>query len=267
MKYQCFRNYKKAPDKGGSYWENVDFAEHRQLTFYQTSYHYLLKHHPPPARLLEAGCGIGRWLIPLANHGYDVIGIEIEAEAIKTIRKNHYSADLALVQADIFNMSFPDRTFDVVLSLGVLEHFEDPVLQKKAIFEHIRVLKDTGIFFLTVPHFSFVRFLVHMPFLKVVSLVHLAKRKTHYFSEYRYSKSEVTKIIEKCGLKVKNIVYDDLLEPYNFGLTIDYPIRNLFRAKDVQYKANRLGNKVFEILWRIHPKLVSGGIGLICQKL
>ncbi|MCD4680115.1 MAG: glycosyltransferase [Bacteroidales bacterium] len=35
---------------------------------------------------------------------------------------------------------------------------------------------------------------------------------------------------------------------------------------DVLYKANKTGNFIFSFLWKIHPILVSGGIGFICQK-
>jgi len=266
LKYQCFKNFKQHPEKGGDYWKNVNYDEHLKLTSHQTSYRYLLKQYPPPQKLLEAGCGIGRWVIPLLNNEYDVVGIDIEGEALNTVKKNHAAKNLALVQGDVFNMSFPDKTFDIVLSLGVLEHFEDPSIQKKAILEHVRVLKDKGIFLITVPHLSFVRFIFHIPFLKLVSLVHLLKRKSHYFSEYRYTKPEFGRILKNCQLNVIDIVYDDLLEPYNFGLTVDYPLRKLFRTSKIQYKANKFGNKVFKLMWRMHPKLVSGGIGFICQK-
>lgn len=53
--------------------------------------------------------------------------------------------------ADCRNLPFADNTFDIVYSLGVVEHFPET---KIAIYEHCRVLKPGGYFFLTTPHLS-----------------------------------------------------------------------------------------------------------------
>jgi 2-polyprenyl-3-methyl-5-hydroxy-6-metoxy-1,4-benzoquinol methylase len=266
MKYKCFRKVEKSPQQGGDYWRDADFNEHLNLTYYQTTFLHLLKTYPPPQKILEAGCGIGRWVIPLSREKYDVTGIEIEQEAINIIKQNYSARNLTLVQGDIFQMDFPDKTFDIVLSLGVLEHFEDLAVLKKAIYEHKRVLMDNGILFITVPHISYIRLLFHIPFLWLVTLVRFFKGKKQYFTEYRYSLRGFRRILEKSNLKVTHIVYDDLKDPYNFGLTVDYPIKRLFASKKVQFKANKMGNVFFKLLWRIHPKIVSGGIGFICKR-
>lgn len=267
MKYKIYKREKKNETAGGSYWRGADFKEHLKLTSFQTTYIYLLNNYPPPQKILEAGCGLGRWVIPLSEKNYDVTGIEIEEEAINTIKKNYNADNLNLVNGNIFNMKFADKTFDLILSLGVLEHFEDEAVQKKAILEHIRVLKDEGTFLITVPNLSFLRFIIHMPYTILLSFVRLLKRKKQYFAEYRYTTKEFKKNLEKCGLKIVDIVYDELLPPYNFGLIVDYPINRLFRSKDgVEYKMNKTGNMLFKFLWKINPKLVSGGTGYICRK-
>ena len=265
MKYKCFRKVQKNPTKGGDYWRDADFNEHLKLTANQTAYQYLLKNYPPPRKILEAGCGLGRWVIALSKEGYDVTGIEIYEEALNTIKKNYTADNLTLVHGDIFNMNFPDESFDVITSLGVFEHFEDPGIQKEAIMEHKRVLKKNGILLITVPYLSFIRFIVHIPFVKLVSLVRLLKKKKQFFSEYRYGKKEFKKIIENCQLKVVDVVYDDLLPPYNFGL-MDYPIRKICKNGEEPYKLNKIGIYVFKLFWNVHPKFVSGGIGFVCQK-
>ena len=266
MKYKCYKNREKLPTKGGDYWREVDFDEHLKLTEKQTTYNYLLKNYPPPGKILEAGCGLGRWVIPLAKENYNVTGIEIEEEALNTIKQNFKAENLTLIHGDIFNMPFEPDAFDIVISLGVLEHFEDPVLQQKAIYEHIRVLKKGGYFLVTVPYLSILRLLFHIPFLKIVTLIHKIKRKQHYFAEYRYNKREFKKILEKAGLKIVDFIYDELYEPDNFGLTIDYPVREIFRKKNAQYKLNSFGKLVFKIFWKIYPGLISGGIGFVCTK-
>lgn len=266
MKYKNTRPVGKNPLSGHDYWGEVDFQEHLKLTKFQTTYLYLLKNYPPPQNILEAGCGIGRWVIHLSQEKYNVTGIEIEEVALDIIRQNYSADNLNLVRGDIGNMDFSDKTFDIIISLGVLEHTEHPDTLKNIIHEHLRVLKDEGIFLVTVPYLSFVRVLTHIPFLKMVSLVRFLKGKKQFFTHYYYSRREFQKILESCHLKVIDIVYDDLHGPYNFGLTIGFPLNRLFRSKDIPYKANKLGNFIFKSLWRIHPSLVSFGIGYICKK-
>jgi len=265
VKYKLLYPRQKNETAGGAYWQGADFKEHLKLTEYQTTYRYLLRNYPPPLNILEAGCGIGRWVIPLSKGNYTVTGIELEAVALKTIKHNYPTDKFTLVHGDIFKMPFPDKSYVMVISLGVLEHFEDIVVLRNVISEHKRVLKDDGIFLITVPLLSIVRLIFHIPFLKLVTLVRYFKKKKQYFSEYRYGKKEIQQVLESCDLKIVSTVYDDLLPPYNFGL-MDYPIRKLFRDKQIQYGINKFGCFVFNVLWKIHPKWVSGGVGFVCKK-
>ena len=267
MKYKIYRKANVQVSTGGQeYWLDKDFYEHLKLTKYQTTYKYFIKNFPPSGKLLDAGCGIGRWIVPLAQANYEVTGLDISEVALNTINSFYQSKNLTLVKGNIFKMDFPDKTFDYILSLGVLEHFEDPSVRGNAIKEHVRVMKDDGVLLITVPYTSCIRILFHAPYLKLLSFVRLLKDKKQKFIRYYYGKVEFSDILEKCGLIVDHIIYDDLLEPYNFGLTIDYPVNLIFRSGDVPFKANKLGNRVFKFLWRIHPGLVSGGIGYVCKK-
>ena len=194
MKYKVKYQKKKNDTTGGAYWRDADFKEHLKLTPIQTSFRYIIDNFSPPSNILEAGCGLGRWVIPLAEKGFNVTGIEIEQEAVDIINKNCSLSNANVIQGDIFNMPFSDKKYDIVISLGVLEHFEQFDLQKKAIQEHIRVLKDDGIMLITVPYLSFIRLCFHLPFTKLVTFVRKQKKKEEYFSEYRYSKKEFINI-------------------------------------------------------------------------
>jgi ubiquinone/menaquinone biosynthesis C-methylase UbiE len=200
----------------------------------------------------------------LSKENYTVTGIEREKEALDIIKHNYHFADnFKLVHGDIFEMSFPDKTFDMVISLGVLEHFEDMDLLRQAITEHKRILKDEGIFFVAAPFFSIIRLIFNVPFMKLVTFVRYLKKKKEYFAEYRYGKREFQKILETNGLKVMDVVYDDFLPPYNLGLYTDFP---KLRSNNKDYMLNNLGNYIFKLAWNIHPSLVSGGIGFVCCK-
>lgn len=266
MKYKCFRKFGAETTGHGDYWRGAAFHEHLALTPYQTTYRYLLKHYPSPRRILEAGCGIGRWAIPLAMENYEVTGVDVEAEALDTIRQNYHGPNLNLVRGNVSDMRFDSGLFDVVLSLGVLEHFEESAAQERAIREHARVMKDDGILLVTVPFVSAVRLMFHMPYLKLLSVARFLEGKKEGFTEYRYSAGTFKKVLERCNLSVVHVLYDELLQPYNFGLTVDYPINRFFRSRGQAYTTNDLGKTVFNGLWNIWPGFISGGIGFVCKK-
>lgn len=267
MRYSCRRQNKNESNRGGAYWRDSNIDEHLLLTKFQTTYNYVVNRFPKTNSVLEAGCGLGRWIIPLSREGYNVTGIEIENEAVEIVKKYYTAENLKIVQGDIFDMPFANGSFDLVISLGVLEHFEDQEVQNRAIVEHLRVLKDDGVFFVTVPYISLVRLLIHLPFKWLVSFVRLLKGKKEYFTEYRYSRHTFRNILMRNNLEVVEVMWDDLVPPYSFGLTVDYPLKRFTTSKDgIQYKLNRTGLIIQKLLWKIYPGLVSGGCGFLCKK-
>jgi ubiquinone/menaquinone biosynthesis C-methylase UbiE len=98
---------------------------------------------PPPAKVLEVGCGTGNVSSFLAQKGYCVTGCEFYAEAI-----NMAWPGFKIVQGDANNLPFEDNSFDIVGLFDVIEHFQDDLTPLK---EAVRVVKETGIILVTVP--------------------------------------------------------------------------------------------------------------------
>lgn len=71
---------------------------------------------PPPARILDAGCGDGALSVRLADAGYDVTSIDADPVAVATAR----SAGVPAVLADL--ASYDDEPFDAVVMLLSLHH-------------------------------------------------------------------------------------------------------------------------------------------------
>jgi SAM-dependent methyltransferase len=104
-----------------------------------------LPHTTERLRLLDIGCNWGRWSIAASTRGYQAIGIDPGIAGVQAAYR--VSATLGqspgFVVGDGRSLPFPDRTFDVVFSYSVLQHFskEDA---KASIREAARVTKPGG---------------------------------------------------------------------------------------------------------------------------
>ena len=72
----------------------------------------------PGARVLDAPCGFGRHSIPLADAGYDMVGVDLSADQLREARARAGSRDNpALVEGDLRQLPFADAEFDCALNL------------------------------------------------------------------------------------------------------------------------------------------------------
>ncbi len=100
---------------------------------------------PAGARVLEAGCGAGLTTAALAERGYRVEAVDCAKAMLDIVRQTVGRAPGAhrvnLGLADIQRLPFADRTFDLVLAIGVLPWLDSP---GPAIQEVARVVKPGG---------------------------------------------------------------------------------------------------------------------------
>lgn len=116
-------------------------------------YPYILKYMPAPSKVLESGCGAGRYVKYLADRGWDVVGLEWDQEAVDMIKS--YWPECKAVQGDSADSPFPDNTFDGIISLGVIEHWIDG--PSAPLHDIYRVLKPGGYGIVTAPCLNRVR--------------------------------------------------------------------------------------------------------------
>ncbi|MBN2308471.1 MAG: methyltransferase domain-containing protein [Candidatus Hydrogenedentes bacterium] len=75
----------------------------------------------PASRILEVGANVGAQLALLRDLGFHrLYGVELQFYAIQQSRE--HAPGLHLVQASAFDLPFPDRSFDLVFTSGVLIH-------------------------------------------------------------------------------------------------------------------------------------------------
>jgi len=97
-------------------------------------------------RALDAGCGSGAWLFPLAErlsaHGGTVIGLDLSEGMLADIREEADRYPHVRLQAgDVQDLPYEDGTFDFVMANFMLYHVPDI---DRALRELKRVLKPAG---------------------------------------------------------------------------------------------------------------------------
>lgn len=102
-------------------------------------------------RILEIGCANGNWLVYFAKEfGYEPYGVDYSEVGCKVAMKNLKLANVkgVILCEDIFQTSLKDEYFDIVYSMGLIEHFENPT---KIIDKHLELLKKGGILIIEMP--------------------------------------------------------------------------------------------------------------------
>lgn len=92
-------------------------------------------------RVLDVGCGMGRFSDVASRWGAEVVGIDLSRAVEAAHRNIGGRANVNLAQANVFELPFRPGTFDFIFSIGVLHHTPDT----KTAFDQLpRLLRDDG---------------------------------------------------------------------------------------------------------------------------
>ena len=199
-------------------------------------------------RILESGCGTGRWMAYFERLGNRAVGIDDSAGPLAVARA--HDPVLALVRADVRRAPFRAGAFDAALSAYVAEHFEEgPV----ALFREIhRMLKPDGLFFVVVPFDNTLRRWLVNPALRVGGLACRIYGKALAFTEYRYTRAEMDCFLGASGFETLRVLPDDYRLPWVKGLYSDAcDVGSFVRLMPKRpYEFGRLGRAVARGLQR-----------------
>lgn len=87
-------------------------------------------------QVLDAGCGMGRWLHFALEKGAEIVGMDVSPAIDVAAAREGDRADF--VQADLRWPPFPPESFDLVYCLGVLHHLEEPLAGVRALARLVR---------------------------------------------------------------------------------------------------------------------------------
>lgn len=103
---------------------------------------WVMPYVPPPARVLDAGCLIGKWFNIWKKHGYSIEGLDQCKVALDIARKKHPNIPLYFYRLQ--EMTFT-KEFDLIYTIAVLQHNKHE--SKRKIIPRIwNALKSDGYF-------------------------------------------------------------------------------------------------------------------------
>lgn len=170
-------------------------------------------------KVLDIGCGNGTTLLFLKKiFNIDGVGVDISNHVIDNLNNNIKDSNLKFLLGDHRDLKGIDNDqFDIILSFGVIEHFEEYCL---ALTESRRVLKPGGTLVLIQPHLlSFG--VVQEYFLRIIGKWRFGNQKDFSFLYYK-------SILKKTGFKdIKFLTkppYKDMSITRFFDLILKYLI-------------------------------------------
>jgi SAM-dependent methyltransferase len=171
----------------------------------------LSKYIDDDGQVLEAGCGLGGWLHYISSSGRHVVGIDFIHTCLEKLKKELTKACVAT--SDVACLPFKSGSFTYVVSFGVLEHLEDNL--EEALDELVRVTKDGGVLFLSVPY----RSLVFWRY-RVRNLRRRGGNPEGHFFQYFITRREFRSIMENRNLQIlEHVPYgNEITLFYNFGI-------------------------------------------------
>lgn len=107
---------------------------------------YMTLANEPAGRLLDVGCGGGRLLNRMKKRGWEVEGIDFDAQATEKVTRKY---GIKTHVGDMTQCALPANSFDVICMSQTIEHLYDP---KATLSECLRILKPGGLLVMTTPN-------------------------------------------------------------------------------------------------------------------
>lgn len=206
-----------------------------------------------PGKVLEVGCGEAGNLLPFAESGCEVVGVDIAVSRIQQARtfftdKNQKAVFIA---SDIFLLKDLEKNFPLILIHDVIEHIEDKARFLSGLKEY---LSSDGILFIAFPAWQMPfgghqqiasgRIISHLPFI-------------HLLPRFLYKQ-----LLKACGEKEETI--KELLSIKQTKCTIEM-FKNIVRQTEYEIVSEQLFliNPHYEVKFGISPQKLNKAVSAI----
>ncbi|MFH0777839.1 MAG: methyltransferase domain-containing protein [Candidatus Eisenbacteria bacterium] len=186
------------------FWEGATPESEIQMRDFYGGRQWILKHVPRFGRVLEAGCGLGRYVFYLDRLGIDVEGLDFHEPTVDSLKAwaRHAGFTAPFRVGDVNALPHEPDSLSGYISLGVIEHIaEGP---GRALAEAYRVLRPGGVAVITTPSVSFSQAYLRLrrTARDVVKTVLGKPVKKAPFFQHWYTPRELSGFVRRAGLDV-----------------------------------------------------------------
>ncbi|MBU1125700.1 MAG: class I SAM-dependent methyltransferase [Candidatus Omnitrophica bacterium] len=180
-------------------------------------------------KALDVGCGSAGYLAWLKQLGWQVYGVEIDAESVR-YAKEEYGIDVFC--GELQESFFTDSFFDAITMWHFLEHAPDPLL---VLSKCAQLLKTSGLLVIGVPHAGSLEAKV---FLENSLLFDVPRHL------YNFTPQTLGELLRKSGFVVERIAY----APRSIN-TINAALNRVLEKKGLPYRVHSRWRKIIFAQW------------------
>jgi SAM-dependent methyltransferase len=180
------------------------------------------------SEILDAGCGSGRNMVELARHG-TVTGVELSETSVELARARNVGE---VISGSVLDMPFPADSFDLAVSLDVIEHLEDDL---GALREMRRSVTPGGSLLVTVPAYPWLwsghdeinhhhRRYTRRSLELVAEQSGWEQVRTTYFNSLLLPAAIVLRVLERLNTKTTESSLDLWVPPEPFNWLLERPL-------------------------------------------
>ena len=241
-------------DYWDNYWENlplpIEIKKRKKELHINEILNVFDQYLPKDSKLsvLEIGGAPGQFLVYMyKNYNYKICSLDFSKKGCEKTRENF---NILNIQGEVLNYDLFDDThvlgqFDIVYSLGFIEHFSD---LRNVVSKHLKLVKPNGILLLGVPNFSG----INKWFLKRLDPQDVAKHNLNTMDLENWTRFEKEFCLETIFKG-----YVGGFEPWVFNRYINKsPLNNLiyFGVKILCF----ISHSHFKFIKKLNSKFISG---------
>ena len=183
---------------------------------------------PAHARILDAGCGSGRNMVELARFGA-VTGVELSDTSVALARARNAGE---VVEGSVLEMPFATDSFDLAVSLDVIEHLEDDL---GALRELRRTVAPGGQLLVTVPAYQWLwsghdeinhhhRRYTRRSLQRAAEQAGWRQTRTTYFNSLLLPAAILLRVLDRFSRKTTESSLDLWIPPHPLNTALEQPL-------------------------------------------